>query len=654
MSHQRRPSESFRIAIANQPNNNASRHYTDSPRDLHKRPRAFSLGRQEPDSWSLLMSWLNGRGGGPRGTSRRWVLVVAGLTSLLIWRAVRSDTWLGGSKSSFVDLEEIPVVDRSALEKLRLLEIHYGADEDNANDEDDTGTSGDHRPPRHANGDSPPVVANIPQEAVRGVVVPARQTKVPADILDDEYCPSNPGSPCAFLLPAWLGEQETKAQLHLYQLGLLALSLNRTLVLPHVAKSRMSACFPNPFSFYYSTSSLSDLGIPTISQANFIEWAERRDPPPTAQVVSMVGAKQTYLAGAIEIDSASDPTLVPNKPTRNLCLKAPRTRLDFSGHSPLAIYPPEGYHRSELSRLGFGESVVNTLSSPEVGSKSSRAASRAAYALPNVLAFNYELRFPIMAPSVVSLFNPSLPPPLPFSHFAYSDTWTDLASTLASSLSPFIAIHWRTETLASSNLVPCASSLLRKLALLHARYPEIKNVYLATDYPIEDPTGIAHSGTFAKVVTEQHHAAFRAFLKNFPKQAKGMRLTTFAREQKNLVLPPELAAQLANVTSPAASSSDPSAVAPPIGLADLDAGLMGIIDKAVAMRAEVFVSGFAGVGKEAALGCAKVSSFTNQILEARQSALTEQKEAGGVEGDRVLGQRWNDVSRWSVKGPDED
>lgn len=293
-------------------------------------------------------------------------------------------------------------------------------------------------------------------------------------------------------------------------------------------KSRLGTCYANPFSFYYSPDSLSNLGIPTIAYADFAQWSERRDPPASAQVVSMVSANALYAQGAIEIDSASDPNLVPNKPTRNLCLRPPRTRLDFSGHSPLAIYPPEGYHKNEAGRVGFGESVVNTLKSEEVGSKSSRASAsiKAAYSLPNVYAFNYELRFPMMSPAVVTSFAPDAEPPLPFSHFPYSSTWTDLADLVIENLSPFIAIHWRTETLTPANLAPCASSLIRKLVLLKSRYPEITNVYLATDYPIEEleapgSGGTPHSGTFSKVVTEQHHTAFRAFLRDFKKVRSG-------------------------------------------------------------------------------------------------------------------------------------
>lgn len=586
---------------------------------------------------------------GRRGPRRWLVLVVVG-GCLLLYGSLggAKEDGTGGGASSWIfrgKVQEsaypVPVVDRTSMEKLRLLEIHYGADSEDSEETRMTG-SRYYRLDGKGGDDAPPVVASIPDVVKPNPAAPLPLPKLPADLLDADTCPTRNGGPCAFLIPAWLGEQETKAQLHLYQLGLLALSLNRTLVLPNVAKSRLGVCYASPFSFYYDPYSLEALGIPTISQADFLTWAEQRDPPASAQVVSLIGVKAAYPRGAIEIDSASDPTLVPNKPSRNLCLKPPRTRLDFTRHSPLAIYPPEGFHKSESGRTGFGESVVNTLRSEEVGSKSSRESSSlsAPYSLPNVLAFNYELRYAMMSPAVVSRFLPSLLPPLHFSHFPYASTWTDIATDISTSLSPFVGIHWRTETLSPANLAPCASSLIRKLIKIKQMYPEITNVYLATDYPIEDlepgaaGNSVAHSGTFAKVITEQHHTAMRAFLKEFAKKATGMRLTSFAKEQGSLVLPSELGIDEG-------------------GLGDLDPGLVGIVDKAVVMRSEIFLTGVTGNVKEGA--CAKISSFSNQIIEARERAV---KEREGLEGEteeaRRKGEMWNGVSRWSVKGADDD
>lgn len=643
--HQRNGSHSFRISIASDA---SSRDSSTSPSSLPTLPRLLRKRRPSDghlaSGWNLregLVSWCGGSVG-RGGPKRWWVLCLVGGIILLfqclgyVSRGRESMVGVVGRKGvKAVDPYAVPVVDRAALEKLRLLEIHFGADEE---DEDATRTA---RYPPGVQGDgkddldTAPAVAHIPD-----VVKPLRNpvTKMPADLLDASICPLRDGQPCAFLVPAWLGEQETKAQLHLYQLGLLALALNRTLVLPNVAKSRMGTCYASPFSFYYDQQSLADLGIPTISQADFIEWSERRVPPATAQVVSMIGSKVAYAKGAIEIDSASDPSLVPNKAGRGLCLKAPRTRLDFSQHSPLAIYPPEGYHRTETSRTGFGESVINTLRSEEVGSKSSRESSSlsAPYSLPNVLAFNYELRHTMLSPSIVAKFAPTSPVPLAFSHFAYAPAWTTIASSIATNLSPFIAIHWRTETLSPSNLSPCASALIRRVLLLQQKYPEITTVYLATDYPIEDlesTTGgksIAHSGTFAKFVTEQHHTAMRAFLRNFEKRAKGLRLTSFAKELERMELPDELKG----------------------GLDELDPGIIGIVDKAVAMRAEIFLAGLATGDKDAGR-CAKDSSFTQQIVIARESVLRGQVTDVDAGRDFKAGELFNSVTRWSSKGNDE-
>ncbi|KAI5480167.1 hypothetical protein MNV49_001493 [Pseudohyphozyma bogoriensis] len=552
--------------------------------------------------------------------------------------------WGLGMKKKKPEVKEVvPTVDRTALEKLRLLEIHYGADED-ASMADAT--------VKPNSKDAPPLVASIPEPLKNPL---ALLPKLPASQLDAATCSpalrSSSGE-CLFLLPAWLGEQETKAQAHLYQLGLLALSLNRTLVLPPVLKSRLSTCYSRPFSFYYSPTALSDLGIPTISYADFLRWSARRDPAPSAQVVSMQSPKLPYTTGAIEIDSASDPYLVPAKPTRGLCLRAPKTSLDFSGYSPLAIYPPEGYHRTEHSRTSFGESVCNTLRSPLVGSKSSRASAdpSAEWSTPNVLAFNYELRFPILSPTTLPQYpNIIENPPSAFEHFPYADTWTTLGNELADRLSPFVAIHWRTETLNPSNLVPCAAGLIEKLQRLQKQYPEIKNVYLATDYPVEslDTTSpnagevVAHSGTFAKAMTDAHHAAFKKFLDQFSRKlggAKGMRLTSFAKEQANLELPEELK----SLVEGAGAS----------GLGELDSGLIGIVDKVVGMRAEVFVTGFSTGAKSEV--CGKGSSFTTQIVLAREEKMNEEREDAHDDNEVGRGKLWNKVARWGLGTGERD
>ncbi|GAA6007139.1 hypothetical protein JCM11491_003020 [Sporobolomyces phaffii] len=600
----------------------------------------------------------------------------------------------------------LPRVDRSALDKLHLLEIHDGIDDDR--------DLPDPAPARHQGLDRPPLVAQIPEHEKPNPLAPVGGfAKVPADLLDRETCRAALGHGCQFLVPAWLGEQETKAQQHLYQLGLLALATNRTLVLPNVSKSRLGTCYRHPFSFYYSPDSLVALGIPTISQEDFLLWTLQRDPPPSAQVVSVVNAKPgVYPDGSIEIDSFGDAFAPPSKPNRNLCLRSPRSKLDFAAHSPLAIYPPEGYHKSEAGRLGFGQSVVSALASPELAARSSRrsGSKHYDYALPDVLAFNYEMRFPTLSPESVvahlsALGPPSsseeeedpLPPatvpaPLAFAHFPYAEVWSDLADSISQRLAPFVAIHWRTETLAAANLAPCAESLLDKVFALHREYPEIQNVYLATDYPIEDldPTfataarsgrggggggrgaPVAHSGTFAKVVTEQHHRVMKKFLAQFARRSNrlgtGLRLTTFAREQNDVSLDPATSRlpravldHLVNLTrTDAPDAGDGNGSAEPLGLdlGAVDPGLLGILDKLVVTKAQLFLTGVPGVGSSTDGACAKLSSFTTQLIGAREALVLaqQQQQSHGDDDDdgegrgRKAGQLWNTVQHWSLTG----
>ncbi|GAA5929580.1 uncharacterized protein JCM15063_004190 [Sporobolomyces koalae] len=643
-----------------------------------------------------IMVWLQGRVA--RTGIRRWLVIVV-VALGIVWLSRKSSHASWSRAHALLDrigqpVEELPRVDRSALDKLRLLEIHHGADED-----DDHALAPD--PPAHDRLDRPPLVAEIPEPDKPSALAPVlRLDKIPADILDEQVCGAAPGHSCQFLVPAWLGEQETKAQQHLHQLGLLALALNRTLVLPNVSKSRLGTCYKHPFSFYYAPDSLSALGIRTISQEEFLAWTLQRDPAPSAQVVSMINAKPgLYPQGAVEIDSAADPFTVPSKPNRNLCLRSPRSKLDFNTHSPLAIYPPEGFHKSEAGRLGFGQSVINTLLSPEVGARSSRVSSSKHYdySLPDVMAFNYELRFPIVTPaSIVSSLaatDPSIdrtpiPELLPFAHFPYASVWTDLADEMTSKLAPFISIHWRTETLTPSNLLPCSQSLLSKIFSLKEQYPEIENVYLATDYPIEqldasfsgrdgDPSGaVAHSGTFAKSVTEQHHSVMRKFLRDFERRSKrlskgtgghALRLTTFAKEEASLTLDREsstlsssLVERLVNLTTPAGVDRlelelDQARPDLRLNLGALDSGLLGILDKSIVMKSQLFLTGVPGIGSSTKGACAKLSSFTNQLINAREELVLQQR---GSEGEDETGRRqstlWNTVQHWSLTGEEVD
>jgi len=88
----------------------------------------------------------------------------------------------------------MPKVDRTALEKMRLLEIHDGVDEEHDQDV---------RTKNQALA-RPPVVKEIP-EIEKGSALTPKFDKVPAEILDREVCGASKGHGCQFLVPAWLG-----------------------------------------------------------------------------------------------------------------------------------------------------------------------------------------------------------------------------------------------------------------------------------------------------------------------------------------------------------------------------------------------------------------------------------------------------------------
>lgn len=128
--------------------------------------------------------------------------------------------------------------------------------------------------------------------------------------------------------------EETKAQLHLYQLGVLAVVLNRTLVLPNVRDSRLGMCHDRPFSFYYDVTSLSRLGVETVTQAEFLAWTAAKDKRPTAQVVVLTRG-DGHFSPLIEINSAS------SVPPPGLCVE--EIRLDFRNHFPITLLAPDNY-----------------------------------------------------------------------------------------------------------------------------------------------------------------------------------------------------------------------------------------------------------------------------------------------------------------------
>lgn len=642
-AHKRSTSHSFRLSM-HQPQQCPSD--LESPSRSQRGPLS-TLGRASSNYGSsppryFITSIFN------RRRLRHLALPILIIFILFYCLAPKSKPFVVRSDSGFDTGEHpVPVVDRNVATKLRQLEKYIIR---NRPDPAAAGETEDPDEARYLNIQQDtrkaPPVNGIP-EPVRGVKQPTPQGPQrklptrPAATLDAEFCLHETG--CRFLFVGFVGEQETKGQKHLYQLGLLAAALNRTLVLPNVVRSRLGSCFANPFSYYYAPDSMQQLGFNAITQSEFLHWANTRDIPPTGQVINMALPKTDYQYGAIEIDSSSDPSWVPGKADRKLCLQPPRSWINFTDFSPIAIFPPDGWHKTEATRDAFGEGVINTLSSGEVAYKSSRLNPRpkkGQAAEPDVLVFNYELRYPILSTEVLDSMAAggkldipaaTLGALQPFSHFPYAPQWLTLANNIAAEMSPYVAIHWRQETLPVQALMPCIESLIVTLRKLAERLPQIKTVYLATDYPVGDLESgreglVAHSGTFAKLLTEDHHRAMRKLLRAFGRdEVGGLQLQTYERLQK------------AGRVHLDQSSLDQGMH---VDLGALDPGLLGIVDKNVAMAAETFLTAVPDI-------CGKESSFTRQIVLDRQTrfdmALDGLSES---EKEREPGHLWEPVLYW--------
>lgn len=392
-------------------------------------------------------------------------------------------------------------------------------------------------------------------------VAPAHNVLAPAPPAHDLEITSatDPDTARRFLLVGWMGEQETKAQQHLYQLGLLSLALNRTLVLPTVKRSRFGTCYNHPFSLYYAEDTLARFGIPYITSDDFWAWTDRQRSAPSAQVISLNRGR---------LQPPDENGLTPER----MCLS--ERSLDFGEFASKAFSSPSNDGKSAEVREQFGINVVQTLLEQERTPDTDGDVRT-----PAVLVTDVHLRYPFLSPSLVTRLSPfDFPSPSEYGYMDYAEHWRTLGETIASSLSPFVAVHWRTETLPVETLRPCGDALVASLEAIKREHPEIKTVYLATDYPLEvvrssgagsrgEEKATAHSGTMTKTLTPAHHAAMRAFLGKI--EGSAFRVTTFLEEQARVTLPDELRKAVGAG-----------------GLQDLDGAIVGIVDKIVLMQAE--------------------------------------------------------------------
>lgn len=193
--------------------------------------------------------------------------------------------------------------------------------------------------------------------------------------------------PSRFLVVGWMGEQETKAQFHLYQLGLLALALNRTLVLPNVHRARFGNCYSNPFSLYYDANSLDAFAIPWISHDDWLAYLDASPARPSAQIVALSRGEAV-------------PDDVAILPLDHFCL-AP-TQLDLTSVPPRAFFSPTNDWKARAHN-DFGDKVARALQEQDEDQPI------------DVLVMQYNLRYSLLTPDMVKRLNPDAPMPAQYS-----------------------------------------------------------------------------------------------------------------------------------------------------------------------------------------------------------------------------------------------
>ena len=300
-------------------------------------------------------------------------------------------------------------------------------------------------------------------------------------------------------------------------------------------------------------------------------------------------------------------------------------RLDWTQYEQRAFFISTTDWKSPEVRTNYGEEVVKALLEQDQAS---------------VIVIQYNLRFPFLTPDSIASLSPyHFPAPQPYSYFPYSSHWLDLGHAISDQLSPFVAVHWRTETLEVERIATCGVSLVQELRRIRKEHPAINTLYLATDYPLDlirngghlPKAVVANSGTMGKTLTPAHHDAMRAFLSLLEGETDddSFHLTTFQEESR-------LVHQLESIL-PAGSG----------GVESLDPAIAGLVDKVVLSNAELFFAGLP-VSEDKVSGCAKLSQFTTQVITGRKEVLA--KAASEDEDTRL----WNDVGHFAITGREVD
>ncbi|RIA92012.1 hypothetical protein C1645_766103 [Glomus cerebriforme] len=263
--------------------------------------------------------------------------------------------------------------------------------------------------------------------------------------LNQEFCGS---SECKFLHLYKVSEQESKAQIHLRQFAQMAQKLNRTLVLTNVGKSKIGSCLKYPLDYYYSLSSLQKMfpDLNFITQKQFYKWAKLRKQNPSSRQIIIKEDRKKSFHDIIEVQSRKF----------NLQRKLCSNEIKFNNINFYDLIIGGRYWTDYQKLNNLSNFIIENFKQ---------------FDDTEILLMEQEFYYPLFANITSSL--------------EYAPHIINKAFTIIQNLQPFIAVQWRMETGNPLNMPKCAEKLVTHLEELKKKY-NTKNVYLATDYPLNN------------------------------------------------------------------------------------------------------------------------------------------------------------------------
>ncbi|EXX54834.1 hypothetical protein RirG_230770 [Rhizophagus irregularis DAOM 197198w] len=330
------------------------------------------------------------------------------------------------------------------------------------------------------------------------------------------------------------------------------------MVLPNVGSSRIGTCNKFPFDFYYNITLLQK-EFPDVlfkSENDFIFWLKERDQ--IKKIMNNNDKPLSILHSSVKINRSVEKTFYDD------------AEPNFDVYECISKFEPLMNLKDPNSRVRYTKMIIKEMDLI-------REKSRVEFSklLTKVLTIDEEII--LVNGYVVHPLFLQIMPVIPYNDYILNEA-QKIKDKLSSS---YIGIHWRLESSTPKLLPECVQGLIKTLNKVMEE-GEIKNIYLATDYPLLSSR--SQSSTFGKI-TNYHHDAIRTLNETF-KINTWVSLGGLEQLRKNEKYNKELNGS----------------------------GIQGILDKLVCMNSNYFISG--------PNGCSRViSKYTKAIANERSNRI---------------------------------